>query len=143
MNARIFLSRAWNFELQVQSKLEQIEALKSLACRVNNGFGTEKVSASRNPSSMEDVILRIMELEGDLNRRIDELVAIKREIARTIDMVEDVNLRKKKEKRYLSFLPWEQIAVDLHYTGRWLRDKHVEALRAVQRILDEREENGG
>ena len=97
-------------------------------------------ACSRNNSSMEDVIIRIMELEGDLNQRIDELVEIKREIARTIDQVENVNMRLILEKRYLSFLPWEQIAVDLHYSGRWVEIKHSEALRVVQQILDEREE---
>ena len=35
---------------------------------------------------------------------------------------------------------WEEIAMDLNYARRWTLEKHREALDAVQRILDEREE---
>ncbi len=136
MNARIFLSRAWNFELQVQSKLEQIEALKSLACRVTAGMGSEPVSRTRNVSSMQDTIVRILEAEEELNRRIDELVGMKLEIMKVIDRVQDVTLRLILEKRYLSFRSWEQIAVDMCYTVRWTLMRHEEALAAVQEILD-------
>ena len=142
MNARTYLSRAYCIELQVQSKQEQIRALKSLACRVTTGAGSEPVKKSRNVTALQDTIVRIMEAEEDLNRRIDDLVAMKLEIAQTIDLVEDVTLRLVLEKRYLSFLSWGQIAMDLHYSGRWLQVKHKEALEVVQRILDEREDWG-
>ena len=38
MNAKAYLSRAYYLELQVKSKQEQIEALRSLAERVSPGF---------------------------------------------------------------------------------------------------------
>ena len=143
MNAKAYLSRAYCIELQVQSKQEQIEALRSLACRVTAGGGSEPVSHTRNVTSMQDTIVRILEAEEDLNRRIDDLVAMKLEIAETIDRVEDVTLRLILEKRYLSFLSWGQIAMDLHYSERWLQVKHGEALEAVQRILEEKENAAG
>ena len=67
---------------------------------------------------------------------------MKLEIAETIDLVEDVTLRLILEKRYLSFLPWNRIALDLNYTERWLQRLHNSALEQVQWILDEREEQG-
>ena len=139
MNARTYLSRAFCLEMQVQSKLEQIEALKSLACRVTAGLGKEVVNKTRDVTVMQDTVVRILEAEEELNKRIDDLVAMKLEIADTIDRVEDVTLRLLLEKRYLAFLSWGQIAMDLHYSGRWLLKKHINALEEVQRILDERE----
>ncbi len=139
MNARTYLSQAFCIELQVQSKQEQIEALKSLACRVTYSSDREPVKKSKNITALQDTIVRILEAEEELNRRIDSLVAMKLEIADTIDLVEDVTLRLILEKRYLAFLSWGQIAMDMHYSGRWLQVKHKEALEVVQRILDERE----
>lgn len=135
MNAKEYLSRAWNIEQQVQSKLEQIEALRSLACRVTAGNGTA-VSHSRNVSSMQDTIVKITETEEELNRRIDELVEVKLEIMGIIDQVQDVTLRLILEKRYLSFHPWGQIVASMGYTERWTMLRHEEALRAVQELLD-------
>ena len=136
MIAKEYLSGAWYIERQVQSKLEQIEALKSLACRVTAGMGNEPVSRTRNVTSMQDTIVRILEAEDELNRRIDELVGMKLEIMRVIDRVQDITQRLILEKRYLSFRSWEQIAVDMCYTVRWTLMRHEEALAAVQEILD-------
>ena len=89
---------------------------------------------------MQDTIVRILEAEEDLNRRIDELVKMKMEVMQVIDQVKDVTLRLVLEKRDLCFQKWEQIAVDMYYSLRSVQEKHREAVRAVQRILDEREQ---
>ena len=111
--------------------------LKSLACRVTSGMGNEPVSHTRNVTSMQDTIVRILEAEEELNRRIDELVSMKLEVMQVIDQVKDVTLRLILEKRYLSFQSWEQISVDLGYTVRWTLTRHEEALRKVQELLVE------
>ena len=84
MDAREFLSRAWKIETQIQSRAEQIERLRSLACRVTPQYGGAGGSRFRNVTAMEDTILRIQEAELELNRRIDHLVDAKREIAAVI-----------------------------------------------------------
>ena len=66
MEAKEFLSRAWNIETQVQSRLEQIERLRSLACRVTAGFGGAGGPRSRNVTAMQDTIVQITEAEEKL-----------------------------------------------------------------------------
>ena len=139
MDAKEFLSRARNVETQVRSRMEQIEQLRSLACRVTPQYGGAGGSRFRNVTAMEDTIVRITEAEEKLNRKIDELVTAKLEAAEVIDQVRDVTLRLLLEKRYLLFHPWDEIASDLGYTRRWTLKKHEAALDAVQRILDEGE----
>ena len=138
MDAKEFLNRAYRMEQRVQSKLEQIEALKSLATHVTASFGSEPVDRTRNNTAMQDTVIRIMEAEQELNREIDELVDTKQEIKRTIDLVPDVTLRLILEKRNLCFEKWEQIAIDMFYSLRSVQEKHREAVRIVQAILDQR-----
>ena len=142
MKAKTYLSQAWLLEQRVRSKLQQMASLRSLAEQMYRTFGPAPVSKSRNVTAMEDTILRIQEAELELNRRIDHLVDAKREIAAVIDEVEDVKLRLILEKRYLTFMTWEQIAVDLHYTLRWTLQRHNQALEAVQEILDREKGEG-
>ena len=141
MDAKEFLSRARNVETQVRSRMEQIEQLRSLACRVTPQYGGAGGSRFRNVTAMEDTIVRITEAEEKLNRKIDELVTAKLEVMEVIDRVRDATLRLLLEKRYLLFHPWDKIASDLGYTQRWTLKKHEAALDAVQRILDERDGN--
>ena len=142
MKAKTYLSQAWLLEQRVRSKLQQMASLRSLAEQMYRTFGPAPVSKSRNVTAMEDTILRIQEAELELNRRIDHLVDAKREIAAVIDEVEDVKLRLILEKRYLTFMTWEQIAVDMHYTLRWTLQRHNQALEAVQEILDREKGEG-
>ncbi len=140
MRAQIFLSRAFLLDQRVQSKLQQIEALRSLACRITPNIGTEPVSHSRNMTAMQDTVVKIMEEEERLNREIDWLVDAKREIAEVISRVPDETLRLILEKRHLLYRQWFEIAADLGITERWAQIRHREAVEAVQRVLDERED---
>ena len=56
----------------------------------------------------------------------------------TIHAVEDVELQTLLEKRYLCFLAWEKIAVEMHYSIQHIYRMHDEALSAVTEILEGR-----
>ncbi len=133
-----FLSQGYHLELQVQSKLQQIADLRALATQVHSFSSTEPVSHTRDVTAMQSTIAKIVEEEEILNARIDALVDAKREIREVIDCVEDVTLRLILEKRHLLFQPWEEIAIDLGITSRWAKDRHKEALKAVERVLEEK-----
>lgn len=138
MNAKEYLGQAFLMEKQVESKLQQIAALRSVAEGLNQCIQSETVSHSRNVSAMQDTVCKIIEAEQELNTEIDALVDLKSEIKGTIDQVRKVTYRLILEKRHLSFLKWEQIAADLGYTVRCLQIRHREALKVVQEILDKR-----
>ena len=139
MDAKEFLSRAFFLEQRIQSKQEQIAALRSLASRVTISYGNEPVSHTRYVTSMQDTVEKILEAESELNRQIDELVDVKLEIGRVIDRVENIQFRLILEKRYLLFRPWDDIGDEMGYSARWVQIKRREALRAVQEILDRME----
>lgn len=137
MNAREFLGRAQLLEHMVQSKLHQVESLKSLACRVTTVYSADPVSHTRNVSGMEDIILRVMEAEEELNHRIDELLDAKMQIDRVIVKVEDPLLQVVLQKKYLNYMTLVKIGQELHVSKRWMGELHSRALDEVQRILDE------
>ena len=137
MTAQEYLSQAYFLEQQVQSKLAQIESLKSLASYMTaRPMDQESVSHTKNVHAMEDTVLKILGAEQELDAQIDAPVEKKLEIADTISRVPDVEWRLMLEKRYLLFLKWEEIAEDLHYCIRTVQRMHGRALEAVQGILD-------
>ena len=136
MTAKEYLSQVYLLEQQVRSKLEQIESLKSLADYVSTDFTREPVSHTRNVSSMQDTVLKIMELNKELDAQIDALVDKKIEIIHTLAQIQRVDYRLILEKRYISFYAWEKIAMDLRYSVRNVQRMHSRALQVVQGILD-------
>ena len=113
MNAKDYLGQAYRLDQRINSKLQQISSLRSLTQRVTASFDGEVVSHTRNVTSLEEAIIRLMEAEEELNRQIDRLVDMKIDIGKLIDQVHNENYRLILEKRYLCFLPWDQIAEDM------------------------------
>ena len=58
-------------------------------------------------------------------------------IAALIDKVRNESYRLILEKRYLCFLPWDQIAADLHYSRRWTLNRHDRAVEVVEKLMCE------
>jgi DNA-directed RNA polymerase specialized sigma24 family protein len=136
--AKEFLSQAYRLDQRINAKLEQVEALRSLTRKVTVSYGSEPVSHTRNVSSLEDSIIRLMEAENALNATIDALVDMKMDIAQCISAVPNHDCQLLLEKRYLCFHTWEQIAADMHYSARWVHIVHSRALAAVDKMLREK-----
>lgn len=90
MNAKEYLSQAYRLEQQVESKLRQIEALRSMAEGLNACIAAEPVKHTRNVTAMQDTVVKIVEAEEELNGEIDRLVDLKEEIRETIAQVKNV-----------------------------------------------------
>lgn len=56
------------------------------------------------------MIIKIVDMESEINADIDSLVELKKEIAGVIHSVENIEYRTLLEQRYLCFKRWEEIA---------------------------------
>ena len=138
MTAKEYLGQAYRLDQRINSKLQQVEHLRSLTQKVTVSYGGETVSQSRDVTSLQNTIIRLMEAEDEINRQIDELVDLKLDIGKTIGQVKNESYRMILEKRYLCFLPWDQIAADMNYSRRWTLTKHERAVDVVDKLLRER-----
>ena len=138
MTAKEYLGQAYRLDQRINTKLQQIDSLRSLTQRVTASYECEAVSHTRNVHSLQDAILHLMEAEEELNHQIDELVRTKVDIGATIEMVRNESFRLILEKRYLCFLPWDQIASDMNYSRRWVLNQHDKAVDVVAKILEEK-----
>lgn len=139
MTAKEYLGQAYRLDQRINSKLQEVGSLRSLTQKITASYDGEVVSHTRNVTSLQDTIIRLMEAEEELNRQIDELVDLKMDIARLIDQVHNESFRLILEKRYLCFLQWDQIAAEMHYSRRWVLNKHDRAVEVVDKLMTERE----
>ena len=138
-NAQEYLSRGYRLDQAITSKLDQIEFLRSLACRVNNVLSNAPIDHTRNITSLQDTVIRITETEESLNADINQLISVREEIKALIAQVSNQQCRMILEKRYLGFHTFEEIGNDLGISGRWAKDRHRQALQMIQGMLDARE----
>lgn len=135
MNAKEYLGQAFYLDKRINSKLEQVESLNTLATKATATLSDMPRSPNRGTSRLEDTIVKIIDLQEEINRDIDRLIDLKADIVSIIKKVDDKELQTILEKRYLCFLSWERIAVDMHYNIRTIYRLHNKGLEKVNKII--------
>ena len=80
MSVKEYLSQARYLDMRIQSKLEQLESLNELATKCTSVITGMPHSPSKRTSSMADTINKIIDLQFEINKDIDNLVDLKEEI---------------------------------------------------------------
>lgn len=131
MKIKEYLGQAYRIDHRINSKLDQISALHDLATKASSTVNDMPGSPNRNIHKMEDVIVKIIALEEEVNQDIDELVDLKTDITHLIKMLENHEYQIILEQRYLCFKTWEQISVDMGYSIQHTFRLHDKALKAL------------
>ena len=113
--AKKYLSQAFGLNQRIESKLGQIEELHDLATKATVTYSDMPKNPNRGHSRMEDCICKILDLESEINQDMIQLVELKKDIIGRIKAVESTELQTVLELRYLSYMRWEEIAIELGY----------------------------
>lgn len=114
MTAKEYLSQAYRLDKRIDSKIEQLKSLNLLATKCTSTLSDMPKSQSVSNSRLEDTVVKIVDLQEEINRDIDSLVDLKRDIVRTIKSVQNPEYQIILELRYLCFKNWEEIAVQMN-----------------------------
>ena len=113
MTAKEYLSQARLLDARINAKIQQVSALNDLATHATATLTGMPRNPSRSESRMAEAVVKIIDLQNEINHDIDELVDLKREITRRVKSIPNTEYQFLLEKRYLCFMPWEKIAVDM------------------------------
>ena len=83
-------------------------------------------------SSDLDIINKIIDLEAEINRKIDRVIDLKHKIEQLIDSIDDEREKLLMSYRYLDGRTFEWIASEMEYHWRSVHKIHVRALNKIQ-----------
>lgn len=136
MTIKEYLSQAYRIDQRINSKLEQVSSLRELAVKATSTLSDTYSSGNGNKQKMEGVIVKIIDLEHEIDEEVDRLVDLKQEIVSLIKKVKNPEYQTLLELRYLNFKTWEQIATEMHYSIQHtfrIHDKALSLLRIFKR----------
>nr|WP_307989848.1 DUF1492 domain-containing protein [uncultured Niameybacter sp.] len=131
MTAKEYLGQAFRIDQRINSKMEQVASLNALATKATSTLSDMPGNATRNVHRMEDVIIKIIDMQNEINQDIDKLIDLKKEIAQVIHKVENLEYQTLLELRYMCFKTWEQIAVEMRYGIDNIYRMHKKALEVT------------
>lgn len=132
MTVKEYLRQAYRLDQKISSDLEEVALLREMVSSVSSPQMTERVQTSRNTDApFVRALEKIMDLEEQINKEIDLLMELKKEIRIVITTVEDTDERMVLKYRYVHNYTWEQIGNELHADARTVRRWHGKALQHV------------
>ena len=131
MTAKDYFGQAYRLDQRINSKIEQIFSLRELAAKATATISDMPRAATPNTHRMEDIICKIVGLEGEINTDLDRYIDLKKEIQFVIDTVPNLDERMVLSYRYIHNLTWLKIGEELNADERTVRRWHQLALNHV------------
>ena len=126
-----YLSRYRRMSKRIDRLLEEQRRWRERALKITPIL-SQAPGGSESGSPVERPMDKVLEIEEEINREIDELQTVRQEIRAALNQLEDENLKLLMEYRYIDGLTWEQIAVKMDISWRWSIKLHGKALGKIK-----------
>lgn len=130
-----YLQQIRLYDSHINTKLEELQHLKEMVTRITPTLKDDVVSGGSSQDKLADAVVKIVDLEAEIDREIDSYVNAKQEISSVLDRVVDPDQLQVLHKRYVQYKTFEQIACDMNMTYRNVCYIHGKALLAVREIM--------
>ena len=125
-----YLSRYQRLNQRIDRLLEEQSRWREKAMRITPVLSPVP-GGGGSGSPIERPMDKVLEIDAEINREIDELQIVRQEIRAALNQLEDENLKLLMEYRYINGLTWEQIAVKMNYSYMQICRLHGKALRTI------------
>ena len=110
-----YLSRYRRLNQRIDRLLEEQSRWRERALKITPTLS--QAPGGGNGSPIERPMAKVLEIDVEINREIDELQTVRQEIRAALNQLEDENLKLLMEYRYIDGLTWEQIAEKMDFLG--------------------------
>ena len=135
LSAKEYLSQAYRIDQRIDAKLEQVENLRCRSTKTTATLSDASVMYTRDVHSADGIIVKLIDLENEINADIDRLVDSKRDIYEVLRYIHDPELQLLLELRYLCYKNWSEISVALDLDDRYVYKLHGRALAEVEKNM--------
>lgn len=132
MTVKEYLKQYRTLDGKINAKLQHLEELKAKALYISPSTENAGSWNSLPRSRVEEITDNIMQLQKEINDKIDRLVNLERKIRRAIDKLADDKMREVLEYHYINGMTLEQTAVKMNYSYRQICRIHGEALAEIK-----------
>lgn len=135
MTAKQYLLRAYNLKRRIEAKEMHLEELRTQAEHITADInGMPRGSGPSSP--VERVAVQIADLSWDLEQDWLDLLQYQEETKRLIERLDNDADVQVMSLRYLSYLTWEKIAEEVHYSGSQVYRIQVRAHRKIEQMIN-------
>ena len=131
MRAKEYLQQLRRLDTVIDQKIKELDDLKVKSTCIG-GFDYSKERVQTSPSSdapYVKTVSRMIDLNEEINRDIDDFVDRKHKIINEIQSLENTKHIQILFKKYVEYKTFEQISVEMNYTYQYIVLLHGYALK--------------
>lgn len=132
MTAKEFLNQIRRQEKLLRAVERERDQIRADMLNLKGARLTERVTGTKQ-SDLSEAYIRLETYQERVSRRLDKLIELREQGKKLIAMVEDTDQQTILYDRYINCMSWEQIAVNMHYTYRWVLQLHGKALQNLEK----------
>jgi hypothetical protein len=118
----------WYCSQRLDKLYDKYHAIRARAEKMTPAYSLAPGGGS---GDMADTVAMLADMEKQYQQERHELMATMHEVEAIISSLDDYRMRIIMEDRYIHFEKWEQIAVDRHYSYRYVIELHGMALKIL------------
>lgn len=134
MTAKSYLEQYRHLDNEIKIKQEQLSRLRELAESVSP-FGSG-ISSGETSDKVGRTAAKLVDAENEIKEMINRLVALKNDIEKIIESVENAKLRQILTLRYINGRTFEKIAEEMGYSYMQIYRLHEKALEKVKNVIE-------
>ena len=109
MTTREYLNQIHKINLMIEAKLDEINRLRDMICRISVPMNGEKVKSSSDPDKLTNTVAKIIKLEKEIDKNVEQLVLLRKKIISQIDAISDPLYYSVLTYRYVQQLSTKEI----------------------------------
>lgn len=121
--------------IEINDRWEDLQRLYAMRTKMTTVFSLTPVAGSGNKSKIEDMTIKIREVEIELNQKIDAFVDYKKEVMALIYRLKNKKFYTVLKLMYFKYMSVEDIAYEMGCSEKTVRNILNEALQAVDVLL--------
>lgn len=134
MKAKRYLGQIERYDRIINNKLVELAQWRSLATSISAQNDSERVQTSPK-DKLSTVVSKIVDLEREIDKSVDEYIEKKQEIISTIERVEKTEEYDLLFKVYVEYKDLYELPSEMNFSYSYIKRLHGEALKTVDRIL--------
>lgn len=134
MDTKQYLQQIERLDLMIQNKLSEIEHLKHMSTSITTTPKDVNVKISSEKDRMGNMVAKLIDLEKDTEKLVNEYIDKRKKIIEQIDSIEDTNMYHVLSEKYILIKDLNVIAVEMGYSFKQVCRIHGNALVEFEKI---------
>lgn len=134
MKTQDYLKQIERLDRMIQNKLSEISQLKRMAISITIEPKEVNVQTSSDKDRMGTAVAKLVDLENETDRLVDEYIDKRKRIVEQIDSISDTNMYHVLSEKYIARKDLSVIAVEMGYSFKQVCRIHGNALSEFEKL---------